>query len=279
MLAATDGIMTSKELKAGPIALCLCLCASLSSWGTVTGYQDWQFATDANPSVPTAATSVSELDSVTVEVGYLGSGWLASLGGFGTQTGLWDLGFQNPDDSVNDTRGWVLLNAALPISAGNNSSTDLGIRITQFVDGVLYKGDLTFSIPGVVHSGRSIVEALPGPLGGNWVEDEFHLSLAPSPEQISLTITGAVGGTLLDRIRVDATSTADLPQLLITSVAQDGQNLTVSWTGGLPPYQIYVASNLVDSVIWQPLGTPVSGTSASIPVDGPLGFIRIAGSN
>ena len=48
-----------------------------------------------------------------------------------------------------------------------------------------------------------MVEQVLGPLGGAWVEDAFYWRLAPSPAQVSLTITGAVGGTVLSRIRVD----------------------------------------------------------------------------
>jgi hypothetical protein len=253
----------------------LCLCAGVSSRAD-TSYQDWQFTNNANPAVPTVATNAAGVATATIVVGYGGVGWQPSLSGFGTQTGLWDLGSQNPDDLVHDTRGQVLLNIPNPVPASGNSYTDLELRVVQFVDGAFYTGDLTFSISGAVSSGRTVVESLPGPLPGKWVEDQFQWRLAPSPAPVSLTITGAVRGTLLDRIRADTVA----PQaLVINSVTQRSQVLAITWAGGLPPYQVYVTSNLLSNGPWLPVGPPVSGTNAEIPLNPPAGFVRVRGSN
>ena len=97
---------------------------------------------------------------------------------------------------------------------------------------------------------------------------------------MSLTITGAVGGTLLDRIRADtvAPQTQVLP-LVINSVKQRGQVLAITWAGGLPPYQVYLTSNLLSNGPWLPVGTPVTGTNAEIPLNPPAGFVRVRGGN
>jgi hypothetical protein len=97
---------------------------------------------------------------------------------------------------------------------------------------------------------------------------------------VSLTITGAVRGTLLDRIRVDtATPGVQGLPLVINSVVQRGQVLAITWAGGIPPFQVYVASNLLNNTPWLPVGSPVSGTNADIDLVPPAGFIRIRGSN
>ena len=193
----------------------LCLCAGVSSRAAAT-YQDWQFTNNANPALPTVATNTAGVAAAMIVLGYGSIGWQPSLAGFGTQTGLWDLGFQNTDDPAHDTRGQVWLNIPNPVPASGNSYTDLELRVVQFVDGTFYTGDLSFSIPGAVYAGRTVVESLGG-LGGKWVEDQFKWRLTPSPAPVSLTITGAVGGTLLDRIRVDTVAPGTQTEVTIVS--------------------------------------------------------------
>jgi hypothetical protein len=260
----------------------MCLCARFAAAAADSSYQDWQFTNNANPALPTVATNTAGVATATMVVGYAGAGWLDSLMGFGTQTGLWDLGLQNSDDLTNDTRGQVLLSVPnpVPVTSNTNTYTDLGLRVVQFVDGIFYVGDLTFSIPGATYSGRTVVDTLPGPLPGKWVEDQFKWRLEPSPMPVSLTITGAVGGTLLDRIRVDTVSAVvAAPPLMITSVVKSSQGLAITWAGGVPPYQIYVTSNLLSTGAWQPVGLPVSGTNAGITLADPVNYVKVGGSN
>jgi hypothetical protein len=258
--------------------LCLCVCAS--SPAADAGYQDWQFTNSANPAPPTAATNTAGTAAATIIVGYASSGWLDSVAGLGTQTGLWDLGGQDSSDPAHDTRGLVLLSIPNPGPASGNSYTDLRLRVVQFVNGVFYTGDLTFSIPGAVYSGRTVVESVPGSFGGSWVEDQFQWHLTPRPVQVSLTITGAADGTLLDRIRADTVSAVvAVAPPIITSVARSSQGLVITWAGGVPPYQIYVTSNLLSNASWQAVGPPVSGTNAEITLTGPAHFVKVGGSN
>ena len=252
---------------------CMCLCACFSLRGAdVTSYQDWQFTNSANPAAPTVATNSAGSASATMLVSGAGQGWLADLTGFGTQTGLWDLGFQDSGDF-----GRVIL--SIPVPASSTNYTDLKLRLVQLVDGI-YSGNLTFSLPGVTKTGRTVVEAITNALGGSWVEDEFRWRLSPSPEQLSLSITGAVFGPVLDRIRVDTTSPAvTVPALTIVSAQKQGQVLTINWIGGLPPYQVYATSNLLNTAAWRPIGPAVSVTSADIPIEGTVGFVKVGGSN
>jgi len=257
------------------------LMAVSASAAAASSYQDWQFTNSANPALPTVATNTAGMATATIRVGYSGAGWVDSLSSFGTQTGFWDLGFQNTD-STNDTRGQVALSVPnpVPVSPGTNNYTDLELRIVQFVDGLQYKGDLTFSIPGASYGGRTVVETLPGPLPGQWVEDKFQWRLMPSPTSVSLTITGAVGDSLLDRVRIDtASASPGATPPVITSARRSSQGLAISWTGGVPPYQVYVSTNLIDSASWRPVGSPVSGTNADVPLSGPVNFVKVGGSN
>ena len=266
-----------RQLSAVAGVSCICLRACLPSRAAdATSFQDWQFTNADNPALPTVATNAAGVATATIVVGYVGAGWLADLSGFGTQTGLWDIGSQNPDDPTNDTRGRVLLNIPNPVPAAGGLYTDLELRVVQFVDGGIYTGDLTFSPTGAVFLARTTVESL---AIGNWVEDQYQWHLVPSPVPLSLTITGAVGGTMLDRIRADTVTPPAPPSLVINSVVQSNQVLAITWTGGLPPYQVYVTSNLLSSGSWLPVGLPVSGTNADIPLDSPIGFIRVLGSS
>jgi hypothetical protein len=256
--------------------LCLWTCDSSRA---ATTYQDWLFATSANPSVPAVFTNTAGVATAKIVPGYGSIGWQASLPGFGTQTGLWDLGAQNPDDRVHDTRGQIVLDIPNPVPASGNTYTDLQLRVIQFIDNFFYTGELTFSIPGAVHSGQTVIESLPPP-GGKWVEDQFQWRLVPSPTPVSLTITGAVGGTLLDRIKADTVAPGGpaLP-LVINSVTRRSQALAITWVGGLPPYQVYASSNLLSNGSWLPVGQPVAGTNAEIPFNLSAGFVRVLGSN
>jgi len=250
----------------------MCLCACFSSRAAdATTYQDWQFTDRANPVVPTVATNSSGVASATMVVSGAGQGWLFRLSSFGTQTGFWDLGFQN-----GDVFGRVML--TIPVPANGSSHTDLTLRLVQFVDGI-YNGDLTFSLPGATKVGQTVIEAVLEPFPGSWVEDEFHWRLEPSPEQVSLCITGAAFGPVVDRIRVDTTSPAAVPKLTLVTVQQDGQTLTINWAGGLPPYQVFATSNLLGTAAWQPIGPVVTGTNADITLNGPIGFFKVGGSN
>jgi hypothetical protein len=246
-----------------------------------SGSQDWQFTDNSNPAEPTVSSNASGIASAEIGVGYLSSGWLASLSGFGNENGIWDLGFQNPDDPGMDTRGWVQLSIPNPAHAANGLYTDLILRTVQFVDGFIYKGSLTFSLPSGQYMGRTIVESLPGSLGGDWVEDEYRWRMAPGLEHLSLSITGAANGTVIGRIRIDTVGpvTTKPEALVINSIEKRNHALAISWAGGRPPYGVYTTSNLLSIGSWQQVGPLVTGTNAEVALIGPVGFIRVRGSD
>jgi hypothetical protein len=246
-----------------------------------SGHHDWQFADSVNPATPTVSSNTARIANAEISVGYLSSGWFASLQGLGNEYGFWDLGFQNPDQPGLDTRGWIVLNVPnLGFGTGSNP-TDLVLRVVQFVDGFIYRGNLTLSPNFGQYMGRTVVESLPGSLGGDWVEDEYQWRFAPGLEQLSLSITGAVNGTLIGRIRVDTVrpATIEPEMLVITSIEKRNQALAITWAGGRPPYGIYASSNLMSFGSWQQVGPLISGTNAEVPLSGPVGFITVRGSD
>ena len=51
--------------------------------------------------------------------------------------------------------------------------------------------------------------------------------------------------------------------------------LVITWSGGKPPYQLEKQSALVPGASWESLGAPMTGTSATVPITAPAGFIRV----
>lgn len=260
------------------IALAVCVWAANRLWAADTSYQEWQFQTSANPAQPTVATNTLGSATATIVLGNASAGWLGSLDGLGSETGMWDLGAQDLSRPEQDTRGRVILNIPTAAPTSSRSYTDVGVRIVQFVDGLFYSGDLTMSLTELAFVRRVVLETLPG-FGGRWVEDEFQGRLSPGPHGISLSITGAAFGTIVSRVILETLGPVNLPEdLVITSAEARGETLTVTWAGGVPPYQVFVTTNIASNGPWQAVGLPVFSTGAEIPMVDSAGFIRVRGS-
>jgi len=63
----------------------------------------------------------------------------------------------------------------------------------------------------------------------------------------------------------------------ITSIVQSGSNVNIQWAYGLAPYQVQFKSD-VTGAVWSNVGTATSGNTASVPIQGDSGFIRVVGS-
>ena len=63
---------------------------------------------------------------------------------------------------------------------------------------------------------------------------------------------------------------------IVTSAAWQGNNLLLSWTGGIAPFQVQLATNLA-SPLWQNLGAPVSANSMFLAPTNVTGFFRVFG--
>jgi len=64
--------------------------------------------------------------------------------------------------------------------------------------------------------------------------------------------------------------------LLLTSVTVDAANLTVTWTGGTPPFKIQTRQSL-SAGNWADVGSPTNERTATVPRNGATGFVRIVG--
>jgi hypothetical protein len=60
-----------------------------------------------------------------------------------------------------------------------------------------------------------------------------------------------------------------------TSVTTSNGMMVLTWSGGKPPYQLEQRPALVPGAAWEPLGAPVTGTSTTVSLTGPAGFIRV----
>lgn len=65
------------------------------------------------------------------------------------------------------------------------------------------------------------------------------------------------------------------PAIVATAVPQ-GDDLLLSWTGGIAPYQVQTATNL-QSPVWENLGSATSSGSVLIPRTNPTAFFQIYG--
>src|SRR5207247_10128143 len=63
---------------------------------------------------------------------------------------------------------------------------------------------------------------------------------------------------------------------IVLSAALQGTNLSLSWTGGISPYQVQVATNLPGAG-WQNLGAPTSLNSILVSSTNYAAFYRIYG--
>jgi glucose/arabinose dehydrogenase len=70
---------------------------------------------------------------------------------------------------------------------------------------------------------------------------------------------------------------AATPVFKIGQVSRAGNTLTITWTGGTPPFKVQIKRNL-DDAAWTDVKT-VNETAADIPLDAASGFIRISGQN
>ena len=68
------------------------------------------------------------------------------------------------------------------------------------------------------------------------------------------------------------------PPRFTSATVTDG-SLVLTWSGGKPPYQLEQQSTLLPGAPWQPVGEPVTGTTATVPVTGTAGFIRVRSAN
>jgi hypothetical protein len=87
------------------------------------------------------------------------------------------------------------------------------------------------------------------------------------------TIYNLIGDPATAYNVVSQVSTIPVPQVTTTTVSNGV--LVITWSGGKPPYQLEQRSTLLPGASWDPVGEPVTGTTAMVPMIGPAGFIRV----
>src|SRR5262249_49809564 len=65
-----------------------------------------------------------------------------------------------------------------------------------------------------------------------------------------------------------------LAPIVITSIARTGTTLTITWTGGAPPYTLQKKNSLTGS--WNNVATGILGNSTTDMIAGTQGYYRIA---
>jgi predicted alpha-1,6-mannanase (GH76 family) len=77
-----------------------------------------------------------------------------------------------------------------------------------------------------------------------------------------------------------STATMSLPVSaapdIVSSAALQGTNLLLNWSGGIAPYQVQQATNLLNPV-WENLGTSTFGNALTVPATNDTAFYRIQG--
>jgi hypothetical protein len=124
--------------------------------------------------------------------------------------------------------------------------------------------------------------------------DPMTFAKVSGPAWLTVATNGALSGTPLSsqvgtnsfQVRViDSGSLSNsatlnilvLPGPPITATIEpQGANLLLSWTGGIPPYQVQVATNL-PPLSWQNFGSPNGSTSLLLTPTNSAAFYRIVG--
>ena len=165
-------------------------------WAHQTGttLQEWGFGNDINPSIPELINNSFGSSLAVVTVGTMGAGWLDSLAGFGTQTGMWDLGAEG----------------TIVIDIDNSSEPlpykEIWVQITYFLD---ISAAPTVDVPGAEFLGSETYLVEDTGMGG-WYLDLTKWRIVPNPshEQIVLT-SDAMWGSVIDQVAVHTICTPE----------------------------------------------------------------------
>jgi len=146
-----------------------------------------------------------------------------------------------------------------------------------------------FSMPGIT-AGQSYS----GTLATNASDpngDTMTFSKVGGPAWLSVAGNGSLTGTPLSadagtnvfQVKVSdpaglfSTAAMNLevaPARANVSAVFSGNNLMLTWSGGIPPYQVWQATNIFNPT-WQPVGPPTSANNLPVPVTNPAAFYRI----
>jgi hypothetical protein len=114
------------------------------------------------------------------------------------------------------------------------------------------------------------------------IGDLFRQALADHVAQDHPTTQPAIYNLMGDpatTYNVSAQPSSVIAASRVTTATISNGMLVITWSGGNPPYQLETRSALQPGALWEALGAPLTGTSATVPLTGPAGFIRVRSGN
>lgn len=163
-----------------------------------TTFQEWRFDDDDDPAAPEVIVNPYGPATVDIAVGPLGSGWSFELGGFGSQTGLWDLGGVDGEMlvKIKDCSGPVALR-------------EVWVQITCWED-ISQPPSVDVRGATLQSSQSLIVESVP--TGGRWVLHQGIWSMVSGAQEDEIVVTANwQWGSVVDEIVVDTRSLLETP--------------------------------------------------------------------
>jgi uncharacterized repeat protein (TIGR03803 family) len=115
--------------------------------------------------------------------------------------------------------------------------------------------------------------------GPAWLNIAGNGSLSGLPLSANAgTNSFVVSATDLGGLTTDASMFITVTAVpVFANISPHGTNLLLSWSGGVPPYQVQVATNLVTPV-WRNLGGSLTTTNFDLPLGNTSAFYRIQGN-
>jgi hypothetical protein len=93
--------------------------------------------------------------------------------------------------------------------------------------------------------------------------------------EYSVLVTNAAGSV----VSLPATLTVTVPAPLLLTLASQGASLVLNWSGGQPPFQVQMTTNLLASPAWQNVGGSTSNRSLTITPGPGKAFYRVLGQD
>ena len=181
------------------------------------------------------------------------------------QTRLW-VGSRMDNQPSGNTNGWIM---EIDPETGNNigqlalkyppGGADAGGPLPDDFGGLL--GLAQHPVSGMIYGIRK-------------TSDPFARELITiNPQTGDTTLVGSLGMHVTSFAFVLPTVSSPLQ---VQSAVRNGSNLTITWTGGNPPYQVQRRTTFSGGG-WANEGATTSSTSASVPISGSEGYFRIQG--
>ena len=209
-----------------------------AAWAAEPTVIDWGFENPANPS-----TSVGAGASAEVAPGAFSMGWNFEPPGLDGANGCWDLG----------QSGQILVRLA---GFDTDAARNVSVKITQYLDGAIYKEYAQVSYPG---AGAAGIEATPveGAMIGLWVTEETRWNVPAGVAGEEILIQGSSNGSVISGVTVEIASSSVDPVYLVIELIPPGSELNVSWPVAGGEGTVQSTTNLADEAAWQHVtGTP-----------------------